>query len=124
MQERGQEEVQTTLPRDRVIRLKRKRRLRPKLLNWTELTGVIRELVFETPFFIMPPILLALLLLFSAGIYFAENGVIGSNVNSYGGALWDGVVLMATADGCWACTRRNLDDLRMHALLRHNNCQR
>jgi len=45
----------------------------------------------------MVPILLVLLLLFSAGIYFAENGAVGSNVNSYGEALWDGVVLMTTA---------------------------
>jgi len=97
MQARNQEEVQTILPGDRVIRIRRKRRLRLRLLSWRELTGVIREVVFETPFFVMVPILLVLLLLFSAGIYFAENGAVGSNVNSYGEALWDGVVLMTTA---------------------------
>ena len=97
MQARNQEEVRRILPGDRVIRIRRKRRLRPRLLSWRELTGVIREVVFETPFFVMVPILLVLLLLFSAGIYFAENGAVGSNVNSYGEALWDGVVLMTTA---------------------------
>jgi voltage-gated potassium channel len=66
-------------------------------LSWRELIGVIKEVVFETPFFVMVPILLVLLLLFSAGLYFAENGAVGSNVHSYGEALWDGVVLMTTA---------------------------
>lgn len=97
MRERNQEEVRGILPGDRVIRLRRKRRLRPRLLSWRELTGLIREVVIETPFFVMVPIVLVLLLLFSAGIYFAENGAIGSNVHSYGEALWDGVVLMTTA---------------------------
>ena len=97
MPERNQEEVRRRLPGDRVLRLKRKRRLRPRILGWWELVGVIRDLIFETPFFIMVPILVVLLLLFSAGLYFAEVGAAGSNVNSYGEALWDGVVLMTTA---------------------------
>lgn len=96
MEARNQEELRSTLPGDKVIRVKRKR-LRPRLLGWSELTGVFREVVFETPLFIMVPILLVLLLLFSAGIYFAENGAAGSNVHSYGQALWDGVILMTTA---------------------------
>ena len=45
----------------------------------------------------MAPILIVLLLAFSAGIYFAEFGAAGSNIDSYGEALWDGVVLMTTA---------------------------
>ena len=97
MQASNQEELRTILPGDRVIRIKRKRRLRLRLLSWRELIGVIKEVVFETPFFVMVPILLVLLLLFSAGLYFAENGAVGSNVHSYGEALWDGVVLMTTA---------------------------
>jgi len=97
MQARDQEEVQGRLHEDRVIRLKRRRRLRPNLLGWWELMGAIRDLVFETPFFVMVPIIVVLLLLFSAGIYFAEVGAAGSSVNSYGEALWDGVVLMTTA---------------------------
>lgn len=97
MPERNQEEIQSILPGDKVIRVRRRHRLRPRLLSWRELTAVIREVVFETPLFIMVPILLVLLLLFSAGIYFAENGAVGSNVNNYGEALWDGVILMTTA---------------------------
>ena len=97
MQSRNPEEVRRILPGDKVIRIRRKRQLRPRLLSWSELVGVIREVVIETPFFVMVPIILVLLLLFSAGIYFAENGAAGSNVHSYGEALWDGVVLMTTA---------------------------
>ena len=97
MKARNQEELHSMLPGDKVIRIKRERRLRPRLLRWSELIGVFREVVFETPFFVMVPILLVLLFMFSAGIYFAENGAAGSNVDSYGEALWDGVVLMTTA---------------------------
>ncbi|MFC1995521.1 two pore domain potassium channel family protein [Chloroflexota bacterium] len=97
MQARDQEEVQSRLPGDKVIRIIQKRRLRPRLLSWRELIMVLKGVVFETPFFIMVPILVVLLLLFSAGLYWAENGAVGSNVNNYGEALWDGVVLMTTA---------------------------
>jgi len=97
MQASNQEEIRRMLPGDRVIRIRRRRQLRPRMLSWRELTGVIKELVFETPFFVMVPILLVLLLLFSTGFYFAESGAVGSNVNSYGEAIWDGVVLMTTA---------------------------
>ena len=75
------------LPGDKIIRIRRRRRIRPKLLTWSEVVGVFKEVVFETPLFIMLPICLVLLLLFSAGIYLAENGVVGSNVNSFGEAL-------------------------------------
>lgn len=85
------------LPGDKVLRIRRRRQVRPRLLSWSEVVGVIKEIIFGTPLFVMVPILLVLLLLFSAGIYFAENGAAGSNVNSYGEALWDGVVLMTTA---------------------------
>ena len=97
MEKFGHEELRTVLPGDRVIRLKRRRGIRPRFLSWSELTGVVRDLVFETPFFVMFPILTVLLLIFSAGIYFAEVGAAGSNIDSYGEALWDGVVLMTTA---------------------------
>jgi len=58
---------------------------------------VVRDIVLETPFVTMAPILTVLLLAFSAGIYFAEAGAAGSNINSYGEAVWDGVILMTTA---------------------------
>ena len=97
MQKGKFEELQSILPGDKVIRLKRRGRVRPRLLSWAELKGVFREVLFGTPLFVMLPVLIVLLLLFSAGIYFAEFGAAGSNVTSYGEALWDGVVLMTTA---------------------------
>ena len=96
MQEKNPEKVQRVLPGNKTIRVKRNR-LRPRLLSWRELTGVIKEVVFHTPLFVMASVLLVLLLLFSAGIYFAENGAPGSNVDTFGEAVWDGVILMTTA---------------------------
>ncbi len=90
-------EVKPLLPGDRVIRLRRRRRLRPFMLGWSEVFKVVRDLVLETPFIFMAPIVTVLLLIFSAGLYFAEVGAAGSNINSYGEAVWDGVVLMTTA---------------------------
>jgi len=97
MKSSDHEEMRTTLPGNKTIRIKRRSRLQPRLLSWRELTGVIKDVVFETPLFFMASILLVLLLLFSMGLYFAENGAAGSNVNSFGEAVWDGVVLMTTA---------------------------
>ena len=87
----------TGLPGDKVIRIRQKRGMRPRFLTWREIFGVVREVVLDTPFVFMAPILAVLLLLFSAGIYFAEAGASGSNVTSYGEALWDMVILMTTA---------------------------
>ena len=92
-----QEELRGMLPGDKVLRIRRRRQLRPKMLSWSELIAVARDVIFETPLFIMVPILLVLLLIFAAGLYFAENPAVGSNVHSYGEALWDCVVLMTTA---------------------------
>lgn len=90
-------ELKPLLPGDRVIRLRRRHQLRPLMLGWSEVFKVIRDLVLETPFIVMAPIVTVLLLIFSAGLYFAEVGAAGSNINSYGEAVWDGVVLMTTA---------------------------
>ena len=92
-----QEQVYTGLPGDKVIRVRRRRGMRIRNITRQEMFGVIREIIFETPFVFMAPILVILLLLFSAGIYFAEVNAPASNVHSYGEALWDGVILMTTA---------------------------
>jgi voltage-gated potassium channel len=92
-----QEQVYTGLPGDKVIRVRRRRGMRIRNITRQEMFGVIREIIFETPFVFMAPILIVLLLLFSAGIYFAEVNAPASNVHSYGEALWDGVILMTTA---------------------------
>ena len=92
-----QEQVYAGLPGDKVIRVRRRRGMRIRNITRQEMFGVIREIIFETPFVFMAPILVILLLLFSAGIYFAEVNAPASNVHSYGEALWDGVILMTTA---------------------------
>jgi voltage-gated potassium channel len=97
MEAQNPEELPSAQPGNRVIRVRRPSRLQPRLMSWRELVGVIKSVVFETPLFVMASILLVLLLLFSAGIYFAEYGAAGSNVDSFGEAVWDGVVLMTTA---------------------------
>lgn len=93
----NQEQVHTELPGDRVIRLRQRRGMHIRNITWRELFGVIKEVMWETPFIFMVPILLVLLLLFSTGIYFAEVNTPASNVHSFGEALWDGVILMTTA---------------------------
>ena len=92
-----QEQVYTGLPGDKVIRVRRKRGMRIRHVTRQEIFGVMREITLDTPFVFMAPILVVLLLLFSAGIYFAEVNAPASNVQSYGEALWDGVILMTTA---------------------------
>jgi len=92
-----QEQVYTGLPGDKVIRVRRRRGMRIRHITRQEIFGVIREITLDTPFVFMAPILLVLLLLFSAGIYLAEVNAPASNVHSYGEALWDGVILMTTA---------------------------
>ena len=90
-------EVYKGLPGDKVIRIRRRRGMRIRRVSWQEVFGVMREITLDTPFVFMAPILVILLLLFSAGIYFAEVNAPTSNVHSYGEALWDGVILMTTA---------------------------
>ncbi|MFC2069134.1 hypothetical protein ACFLTP_09055 [Chloroflexota bacterium] len=84
------------LPGNRVLRIHR-RYMRPQTFSLPSLLGMIKNFALETPFFVMLPIILVLLLLFAAGIYFAESNAPGSNVTSYGEAIWDAVVLMTTA---------------------------
>jgi len=92
-----QEQVYAGLPGDKVIRVRRRRGMRIRHISWQEVFGVMREITLDTPFVFMAPILMVLLLLFSAGIYFAEVNAPASSVHSYGEALWDGVILMTTA---------------------------
>jgi voltage-gated potassium channel len=92
-----QEQVYTGLPGDKVIRVRRRRGMRIRGITWQEISGVVKEIILDTPFVVMVPILVILLLLFSTGIYFAEVNAPTSNVHSYGEALWDAVILMTTA---------------------------
>jgi voltage-gated potassium channel len=91
------EELPSTTIGDRVLRVRRRHRLSLRQLSWSAVRGVIRDFVMETPFIMMLPVITILLLLFAGGIYFAEVSAPGSNIDSYGEALWDSVVLMTTA---------------------------
>jgi len=91
------EEIHAGLPGDKVLRVKQRRVRFVGQITLPEIFRIVREIILDTPFVFMAPILLILLLLFSAGIYLAEVNAPTSNVHSYGEALWDGVILMTTA---------------------------
>ena len=57
----------------------------------------IKDIFTHTPFIKMVLLLIVLWLLFSAGVYFAEQGVHGASINSYGNALYWGVAAFSTA---------------------------
>lgn len=57
----------------------------------------LRDVVIHTPFVGMLLLLIALWLVFAAGMYLAERGVDGSRIDSYGAALYWGVAAFSTA---------------------------
>ena len=63
----------------------------------TRLKRFINDISVHTPFTKMVLLLIILWLLFSAGVYFAERGIEGTSINSYGAALYWGVAAFSTA---------------------------
>ena len=57
----------------------------------------IRDVVIHTPVIKMVILLVALWMLFSAGIFFAEQGAEGSTITSYGKALYWEIAAFSTA---------------------------
>ena len=57
----------------------------------------IRDVSVHTPFSKMVQLLIALWLIFSAGMYYAEMGIEGAPIQSYGDALYWGVAAFSTA---------------------------
>lgn len=57
----------------------------------------IRDAVIHTPVIKMVILLVALWMLFSASIFFAEQGAEGSTITSYGKALYWGIAAFSTA---------------------------
>ncbi len=57
----------------------------------------VRDILKHTPFLKMVIMLVALWMIFSAGIYFTERGVEGTNITSYGDALYWGIAAFSTA---------------------------
>ena len=57
----------------------------------------INDIAIHTPFKKMVLLLVVLWLIFSAGIYLAEQGIEATSINSYGEALYWGVAALSTA---------------------------
>lgn len=57
----------------------------------------IEDIFVHTPFTKMVILLTVLWLVFSAGVYFAEQGVEGTSIHSYGEALYWGIAAFSTA---------------------------
>lgn len=57
----------------------------------------MRDVLTQTPFLRLLMLLIVLWLCFSAGVYWAERGVDGATVTSYGRALYWGVAAFSTA---------------------------
>ena len=57
----------------------------------------LKDVSTQTPFTGMVVLLIALWLLFSGGVYFAERSADGTSINSYGEALYWGVAAFSTA---------------------------
>jgi len=91
------EEVRTMRIGDRVIRRTPRKRTVLSGITIGKVFDSVRDLILQTPFLFMVPIILVLWLAFAGGLYWAEAGASASNIKSYGEALWDGVVLMTTA---------------------------
>ena len=60
----------------------------------TRFKRFIKDISVHTPFTTMLLLLIVLWLIFSAGIYFAEQNVEGAHINSYGDALYWGVAAL------------------------------
>ncbi|MDY6918097.1 MAG: two pore domain potassium channel family protein [Chloroflexota bacterium] len=98
MDNKGYEPIRPLRPGDKVLRRRmpsrRKQRLLPNLFG---LPRAFRDFAIRTPFVPMLPVIVLFWLVFSTGFYFAEVGAPGTGIDSYGEALWAGVVLMTTA---------------------------
>jgi voltage-gated potassium channel len=63
----------------------------------TRVKRFIEDIAIHTPFIKMVLLLIVLWLLFSAGLLFAERGVDGAVISTYGQALYWGVAAFSTA---------------------------
>lgn len=69
------------------------RRLKP----FVRLKRFVNDIYIHTPFVKMVLLLIMLLLIFTFGIYLAEQGTEGAVINSYGDALYWGIAAFSTA---------------------------
>ncbi len=67
------------------------------MVRYPRLMRFLNDVASLTPLLAMIALLVALWLLFSAGVYFAEREVAGATVTTYGQALYWGVAAFSTA---------------------------
>lgn len=85
-------------PGDQVIRIRRKSNKKLRLAPKTpEIFRSLKGIITQTPFLHMLGLLIAMWLIFSAGIYFADRGADGTTITSYGHALYCAVAAFSTA---------------------------
>ncbi len=89
--------LHTTIPGDRVFRRTKKRRASLKTAPHLRINRFLKVIVTQTPFIKMILLLIVLWLLFSAGVYWADQGSEGTAISSYGRALYWGVAAFSTA---------------------------
>ena len=68
-----------------------------RTMRHTRLKRFIKDISTHTPFIKMVFLLIILWLIFSAGLYFAEYGIEGAAITSYGKALYWGIAAFSTA---------------------------
>lgn len=95
--ERRFDQVSRIRPGDEVIRRRTGPRSTLRLASRSRYVRFFRDLVAQTPLLKMVYLLVVLWLLFSAGVYFAERGVEGTAITSYGRALYWGIAAFSTA---------------------------
>ena len=97
-EEKPFEPVSKTRPGDEVLRRRREPRRRLRIApNVPGVVRFLRVIITQTPFVPMIALLTILWLLFSAGVYFAERGIDGTAIHSYGRALYWGIAAFSTA---------------------------
>ena len=96
-QQKRYETVHTIRPGDEALRRKRRPRRRLKPPPRARFVRFLSVIITQTPFLKMVSVLVVLWLLFSAGVYFAERGMEGTTIYSYGRALYWGVAAFSTA---------------------------
>lgn len=68
-----------------------------RIMQHTRFRRFLKDISVYTPFIKMVLLLIILWLMFSAGLYFAEKGVDGASIDSYGEALYWGIAAFSTA---------------------------
>ena len=98
MEDKDYEPIHPLRPGDKVLRRRIPPRRRVRLVpNFAAMLATFKDFAVRTPFMAMMPVIAFFWLAFSTGFYFAEVGAPGTGIESYGQALWAGVVLMTTA---------------------------